>query len=443
VTLPVFSISYKRFRSEIFWILLGHGGVLLGGMTGIKLLTQSVSPVEFGRFALANTLVLLIGTNVFGPVGQGVMRFWSITGERGERAVFSRLSGKIIHQLSLWILGIGAGSATVVFFWKDWGWGILVFVAIAAGILSGWAGVRLSVLMAARERKRVALINTCAAFAKPLAGVLLIYFFIADAVLILAGYTISLCVVVIVCENQFKKLVSSTAAVQDRPQNRVAGNHCLKNELSAFIWPFYIWGIFGWMHQSCDRWAIQSFHGTEVVGAFFVISQLALYPLVAGSSFLSTFFIPIAYQKAGGSVSGTDFRSATRIISAMTGFFFIGSAALILLYVFFHEHVVLLISSDQFTVYSTYLPWLTGAWALYYLGQMFAGFGLLANKPGLYITPIIVSGVLVTLLSFLLSSIYGVLGVVWAIGVSGAVYALWAFMVSFSLIRKVESQDVY
>jgi hypothetical protein len=94
-------------------------------------------------------------------------------------------------------------------------------------------------------------------------------------------------------------------------------------------------------------------------------------------------------------------------------------------------------------MYSTYLPWLTGAWALYYLGQMFAGFGLLANKPGLYITPIIVSGVLVTLLSFLLSSIYGVLGVVWAIGVSGAVYALWAFMVSFSLIRKVESQDVY
>jgi O-antigen/teichoic acid export membrane protein len=430
-----------KFRSEIFWILLGQAGVLLGGMTGIKLLTQWVSPVEFGRFALANTLVLLIGTNVFGPVGQWGMRFWSVTGERRERAVFSRFTGKIIYKLSLWILWIGAGSAAVIIFLKDWSWGMLIFMSIIAGILSGWAGVRLSIFMAARERKRVGLINTCAAFAKPLAGVLLIYLFVADAILILAGYVISLCVVVIVCENQFKKLVNTDS--QNRPENKTTGNHRLKKELSAFIWPFYAWGIFGWMHQSCDRWAIQSFHGTDVVGAFFVISQLAVYPLVAGSSFLSALFIPIAYQKAGGLVSGSDFRSASKIISVMTGFYFIGAVSLILVYVFFHEQVVLLISSDRFTVYSTYLPWLTGAWALYYLGQMFAGFGLLANKPGLYLAPIIISGVLVTMLSFLLSSRYGVPGVVWAIGIAGAVYVLWAFMVSFSLIRKVERPDVY
>ncbi|MCF8074937.1 MAG: hypothetical protein K9K63_12250 [Desulfotignum sp.] len=423
-----------KFRSEILWILLGQGGVLLGGMIGIKLLTQLVTPAEFGRFALANTLVLLIGTNVFGPVGQGVMRFWSITGERRERAVFSILSGKIIRKLSLSIFWVGAGSAAVIFFFKDWGWSMLIFISIATGILSGWAGVRLSIFMAARERKRVALINTCAAFAKPLAGVLMVYLFVADAVLILAGYVISLCVVVIVCENQFKRLVGNEA--QNCLKNKTTCNQQLKKELSAFIWPFYIWGIFGWMHQSCDRWAIQSFHGTEVVGAFFVISQLAIYPLVAGSGFLSTFFIPIAYQKAGGLISGSDFRSAARIISVMTGFYFIGAVSLILLYGFFHEQMVLLISNDQFTMYSTYLPWLTGAWALYYLGQMFAGFGLLANKPGLYIKPIITSGILVTMLSFLLSSKYGVPGVVWAIGATGGVYALWSFIVSFSLIRK-------
>ncbi|MCF8088739.1 MAG: hypothetical protein K9L23_11865 [Desulfotignum sp.] len=397
-------------------------------------MTQLVTPAEFGRFALANTLVLLIGTNVFGPVGQGVMRFWSITGERRERAVFSILSGKIIRKLSLSIFWVGAGSAAVIFFFKDWGWSMLIFISIATGILSGWAGVRLSIFMAARERKRVALINTCAAFAKPLAGVLMVYLFVADAVLILAGYVISLCVVVIVCENQFKRLVGNEA--QNCLKNKTTCNQQLKKELSAFIWPFYIWGIFGWMHQSCDRWAIQSFHGTEVVGAFFVISQLAIYPLVAGSGFLSTFFIPIAYQKAGGLISGSDFRSAARIISVMTGFYFIGAVSLILLYGFFHEQMVLLISNDQFTMYSTYLPWLTGAWALYYLGQMFAGFGLLANKPGLYIKPIITSGILVTMLSFLLSSKYGVPGVVWAIGATGGVYALWSFIVSFSLIRK-------
>jgi O-antigen/teichoic acid export membrane protein len=423
-----------RFRSEILWILLGQAGVMLGGMIGIKLLTQSVPPGEFGRFALASTVILLIGTNVFGPIGQGFMRFWSITGERGERAGFGQLSGKLILKLSFWILMAGAGVAGSLFLFKDWRWGLLIFLSIAAGILSGWAGVRLSILMAARERKYVALINTGAAFAKPLTGVLLVYLFVADAVLILLGYIISLCAAVMVCENHFNRLLKKDAAVC--PAVETTDHSRLKKEMFAFTWPFYVWGIFGWMHQSCDRWAIQSFHGTEVVGSFFVISQLAVYPLVAGSSFLSTFFIPIAYQKAGGLTSGPDFRSASKMISMMTGFYLAGAVSLIVIYWFSHEWVVMLISNEQFTVYSKYLPGLTGAWALYYLGQMFAGFGLLANRPDIYMIPIIASGLLVTMLSFVLSSRYGVPGVVWAIAAAGLVYALWSLKISFFLIHK-------
>ena len=65
-----------RFKSEIIWTIMGQLGVMTAGVMGIKLLTQALPPLEFGRFALANTFVLLIGTNLFGPVGQGLMRFW-------------------------------------------------------------------------------------------------------------------------------------------------------------------------------------------------------------------------------------------------------------------------------------------------------------------------------------------------------------------------------
>jgi len=269
-----------------------------------------------------------------------------------------------------------------------------------------------------------------------MAGVLLIYLFVADASYVLLGYIISLIVVVFVAENCFNKKVAKREIGHPAKSSKIISGSFLANELFAFTWPFYIWGIFGWMHQACDRWALQSFHGAETVGAFFVISQLAVYPLVAGSSFLSTFFVPIAYQRAGGLTSKDHFKSANKIIFAMSGLYLVGALLLIFIYAFFHEWLVLVISSEKYTIYSGLLPGLTGAWALYYSGQMFSGFGLLANKPAIYMSPIITSGLLATVLTFVLSSKYGVAGVVWGLGVSGFVYALWTLAIAFLLIRK-------
>ena len=120
----------------------------------------------------------------------------------------------------------------------------------------------------------------------------------------------------------------------------------------------------------------------------------------------------------------------------MSGLYIIGAVLLILLYSFFHRWLILTISSEQYTVYSGLLPWLTGVWALYYLGQMVSGFGLLANKPVLYMAPIITSGSLASVLTFLLSSKYGVIGVVWGLGISSFVYAIWFSSIAVFLIRK-------
>ncbi|RLB88400.1 MAG: hypothetical protein DRH26_13640, partial [Deltaproteobacteria bacterium] len=359
-----------------------------------------------------------------------------IAGERDELVAFSQLSKTIIHRLAYGTIFLGAGVAVVLFFLKGPAWAILVSASIIGGVLSGWAGVRLYILMAARERRSVALINTCSSFAKPMAGVLLIYLFVADASYVLLGYIISLIVVVFVAENCFNKKVAKREIGHPAKSSKIISGSFLANELFAFTWPFYIWGIFGWMHQACDRWALQSFHGAETVGAFFVISQLAVYPLVAGSSFLSTFFVPIAYQRAGGLTSKDHFKSANKIIFAMSGLYLVGALLLIFIYAFFHEWLVLVISSEKYTIYSGLLPGLTGAWALYYSGQMFSGFGLLANKPAIYMSPIITSGLLATVLTFVLSSKYGVAGVVWGLGVSGFVYALWTLAIAFLLIRK-------
>ena len=71
-----------RLGNEALWVLGGQVGVAVGGLLGIKVLTHLLSPHEFGRLSLANTIVLLVGMVSFGPLSQGMMRYWSISLDR-------------------------------------------------------------------------------------------------------------------------------------------------------------------------------------------------------------------------------------------------------------------------------------------------------------------------------------------------------------------------
>ena len=62
-----------------------HAGTVLVGLLGVKLLTNILGPSQFGKLSLANTVVSLISTNLlFGPLGQGLMRFWAISKNKGD-----------------------------------------------------------------------------------------------------------------------------------------------------------------------------------------------------------------------------------------------------------------------------------------------------------------------------------------------------------------------
>ena len=127
----------------------------------------------------------------------------------------------------------------------------------------------------------------------------------------------------------------------------------------------------------------------------------------------------------------------------MTGAYIIGASVLILAFLFFHNEVVLLMSNVNYTEFSSLLPGLTAAWAFFYLGQMFSGFGLLANKPKKYILPIVVSAIVAAITTFYLSKRCGPVGVVWGLGISGFVYAMWFMAIGFRLSNSIRVNPGY
>jgi len=90
---------------------------------------------------------------------------------------------------------------------------------------------------------------------------LLVALIIAKANIALSGYLLSaLCVLVIA-----KRLHSQTASkafpngLKTNTQMPLFSE--LIKEILSYSWPFLLWGVFGWIHISCDRWGLQLFHG--------------------------------------------------------------------------------------------------------------------------------------------------------------------------------------
>lgn len=425
-----------ELRYEALWVFISQLGIALGVLVGVKILTQFLDPLEFGRLALANTIVLLIGTNLFGPLGQGFMRFWSISLERGQASEFADTSNRYAGFLML--ITLGASLAAFLFLsltrWVDWS--ALVGISMTTGALTGYFGLRLSVLLAARKRKIVALSNTASAFLKPLIAVLLALLITPSAEWVMWGYLVATLVVVCPIECKYRRNVGlgwQSPVGKERPPT---GHRPLGRDILSFSWPFCVWGIFGWIHQSCDRWSLQTFHGADVVGAFSIISILASYPLLFGANLVSNLFIPIAYQRAGEGESQAVVRSAHRVLFLMAGLFVLWAFVVITFFGLFHKDIVLFLSNFKYVAFSNLLPGLTAAWGFFYLGQVFSGFGLLARRPATYILPIIVCSVLAATATFFLSRQRGAEGVVWGLSISGFVYALWFAGIGLSLVRR-------
>ena len=414
-------INSERLHKEVVWIVIGQAGTAVAGIFGIKLLTNVLGPGEFGKLSLANTIVALISANfLFGPLGQGLMRFWAISKNQDNLKGFYAVSDQLKqHTIAISIV-VGAVMTTSVAFIKGMEWAALLSVSTAVGIFGGWLSLRTSVFTAARKRSLVASLNICNAFLRPIVAACLVLLISVSAFWAMAGYLAAALLLLLLAERFYQSFVSDIPAFPTILNSSMATD--IRKDIISFSWPFAVWGSFGWVHMSCDKWSLQAFHGPETVGAFVVVSQLAVYPLIFGSDFLNTLIVPVAYERAGDLTQHQNMMSAYKLLLLITAAYILGVLILMWLYFMFHHDLVLLISNMQFAEFSFLLPWLTAVWGLFYLGQVLCNFGIVANKSQAYIVPKITAAVIAGISTFYLSEKYGVTGVVWGLALAGFVY---------------------
>jgi len=425
----------KNYGYESFWVAFGQIGTAIGSFLSIKIITNILTPYEFGRLTLANTIVFLVTSSVYGPIGQSFMRFWSISKEMHESNNFYYLVNNSLKFASVLAIFGAMLIGLLLFIFSGLDWGILITLSIIFAASSGWISVRVSILTAARKRKIVALLHVIGIFLRLIIAAILLISLSSNSHIAMFGFLLASIIMFFFAEryfNHFTFVDSPSQFCSKYKVNIQAGFYKNIFSLSSF---FFFWSMFSWIKSSADRWALQTFYGPEPVALFNVVLQLANYPIIIISGFLTSLFNPIAFEWAGNVLNDQQLKGAIKIFKKMVINYFFGISILILIFVIFHRPLVSLISNKKYIEFSFFLPAVAFALAFYELGDILGSYGVLLNNPQAYLIPKITTSLVTAISIFLFSKWLGPVGIILGLNLAGALYTPWCFIVTLRLVR--------
>lgn len=404
-----------RLSREGLWIVLGQGLLVVGSLVGVRVLTGLLQPAAYGELALALTVATFAGQFVFGPLGQGAIRFYAPARER------RRLEG-YFAGLRSWTVAATAGLALV---------GVIAVVGLAAAgrvhlavvagtaflfaIVAGCNSILNGVQNAARQRAVVAFHRGLEAWAKFLVAAGLILLVGATSPAALVGYSIAV-VVVLGSQYLFLRRVAP-AGEEDTSDGRA-----WRRQIWAYSWPFATWGIFTWAQLASDRWFLELFTSTRDVGLYAVLFRLGYYPVQVVSAMALQMVTPVFFQRAG---DGRDLRRTARVRKSiwwLLGLVLCGTAAGALLADIFHAQIFSILAGSRYASVSGLLPWVFVASGLFAAGQVVA-ISRLTRLESRALMPVkVTTGVLGIGLNLVGAWLYGLEGIVVAGAAFGFVY---------------------
>ncbi len=424
---------FFRFQSatkELFQV--GFGQVLgaLGGLVGIRLITQVMTPSSYGELTLGMTFVLLVQQLIMGPIANGLARFFPVAQEKGSLKGYFRSARFLLIKAS--------GITLILFFVVSLGliitgnknWIGLLSLTLLFALISSYNNILDSVQNAARQRVIVALHQGVGQWLRFLIAVGLIVSFESSSNYAMLGFLIS-AILIFISQLYFlnQKLVPAfgNVSVEDDKTN---GNYW-EHQLVHFALPFSTWGIFTWAQMSSDRWALQAFGSTTTVGLYSVLYQLGYYPITFITGVFIQFISPILYKRVGDALENQRVESAQRITNYLTYLSLVFVCILTIIAWTFRDLIFKILVAPDYQRISGLLPWLVLSGGLFASGQISAMTALNNNRPKILLKPKIVTSAMGVVFSFVGSYFFGINGVIGA----GVIYAFCYFVWVYWLFR--------
>ncbi len=422
---------FFRLGKEAFWVAMGQSVTVLGGVIGVRFLTNLLDPIVYGELALGMTMATLIHQVILGPLGQSFLRFFSLA-EIGS----SQLGGYLLAirllliKTTLILIGVTLGIFFVLWLTGHTNWIWLVLAAFFFALFSGFNSSLDSVQNAARQRLTVAWHQGLGQWLRFLIAALFIKVLGAFSSVAMIGYALAS---VIVLSSQyifFRRNILVRASIPAQfNQNDVKD---WSKRIWQYAWPFMTWGIFTWAQVASDRWALQALCATTDVGLYAVLYQLGYYPLMLFSGFLSTIISPILFSHVGNGSNPKSLSRARRtnnlVIFCLIVLTMIGTFLVFIL----HRQIFSLLVAPQYRTISHLLPWMVMAGGLFAAGQVACLHLLTGFNSKALVIPKIATGILGIFLNILGAKWFGLKGVVFSQLMFSVIFFLWIIWIGTS-----------
>jgi O-antigen/teichoic acid export membrane protein len=99
---------FSHLGKEFVWISIGQGAAVIGGLVGLRLLTNYLSPATFGEIALIMTLATLVNQLLFGPLAGAVLRFLAPAHEAGAIRAYLDATRQLTKVVTLLVAAFTA-----------------------------------------------------------------------------------------------------------------------------------------------------------------------------------------------------------------------------------------------------------------------------------------------------------------------------------------------
>jgi O-antigen/teichoic acid export membrane protein len=414
----------QRLSKEGGWIVLGQVAVVIGSLVLVRVLTEMLSPAQYGELALALTIAMLVQQVVMGGLSGGIGRHYAIAIEEKDLGGYLKASKKLLALATLACLfflislemGLGIKGYSQ--------WQGLAAAAFVFSVLSGYNSALNNVQNAARQRAIVAVHNGLNAWLKITFAVAVMLWMGYSGTSVLLGYAIASVAVIGSQWIFLRRLITPQLSVSDKyiPWTR---------RIWSYSWPFSAWGIFTWLQLSSDRWALQAFATTDDVGQYAVLFQLGYTPISLVTGMAMTFLAPILYQRIGDATDQDRNKSVGILCGRITLMILFVVILSFLVANVFHVQLFRLLVADEYRSISYLFPWIVLAGGIFATGQTIA-LKLMAEMKSLKLAPAkIVTAILGVALNIAGASIAGINGVVFALVVFSMIYFFWMAYLGF------------
>ncbi len=414
------------FRGEIFWVVLGQVITFIGSIVAIKVLSVIMGTTGYGQLALGLTISGLITMLVFGPISQGVLRFYSIFNDQNKIGVYFYLfRHKSISSILILLL---VALFLLIFTYQYMGleWALIILASILFGVLSGVNGLLVSYLTALRKRKDVAILQAGDVWLRLFAAFVAIILINTKGYSALLGYCLGTVVITwsLWTVNCKQKVVN---------KHRIENNellHSYEQDINKFIGPIRLFALFAIVSQYSDRWVIMLHNGEDLVGIYAVMYMIANAPIMLIANTTSQFIAPILFDKAGSLKVFKNIKSSSQSVQFTAFALTLIFIPIVIIAGFYGEEIIRLLSSEEFSVHGSILWVVVIGVGLANIAQILIVKGLVLNRTDIYIAPKIVQAVTFLLFAYLLIAKYGVLGVAISLCVSSSAYLLSVILVN-------------